>query len=145
MIMRLSAMPLQNLLLFAFFVSLYYLDVIKEVTRGKVVVFTTSLDIAQTETKGTVLIKDERSHVVRLRVTSALAVGLRLYVGPLALTGVAVFLSNVNDTKRYPSFYLRIFFLGYHIANSTVHSLPHLNRDGTSKDYLERALRCSTG
>ena len=31
---------------------------IKKVTRGKVAVFTTALDIAQTETKGTVLIKN---------------------------------------------------------------------------------------
>ena len=36
----------------------YYLGVIKKVTRGKVAVFTTALDIAQTETKGTVLIKN---------------------------------------------------------------------------------------
>ena len=31
---------------------------IKKVTRGKVAVFTSALDIAQTETKGTVLIKN---------------------------------------------------------------------------------------
>ena len=30
---------------------------VKKITRGKVAVFTTALDIAQTETKGTVLIK----------------------------------------------------------------------------------------
>ena len=32
--------------------------VVKKITRGKVAVFTTALDIAQTETKGTVLIKN---------------------------------------------------------------------------------------
>ena len=32
--------------------------IIKKVTKAKVVVFTTALDIAQTETKGTVLIKN---------------------------------------------------------------------------------------
>jgi hypothetical protein len=55
--------------------------VIKKVTRGKVAVFTSALDIAQTETKGTVLIKNademlnfttgEEKHIekVRLEIT----------------------------------------------------------------------------
>jgi hypothetical protein len=51
--------------------------VIKKVTRGKVAVFTTALDIAQTETKGTVLIKNademlnfttgEEKHIEKVR------------------------------------------------------------------------------
>ena len=50
---------------------------IKKVTRGKVAVFTTALDIAQTETKGTVLIKNademlnfttgEEKHIEKVR------------------------------------------------------------------------------
>jgi hypothetical protein len=51
--------------------------VVKKVTRGKVAVFTTALDIAQTETKGTVLIKNademlnfttgEEKHIEKVR------------------------------------------------------------------------------
>ena len=57
--------------------SFYCLGVIKKVTRGKVAVFTTALDIAQTETKGTVLIKNademlnfttgEEKHIEKVR------------------------------------------------------------------------------
>lgn len=50
---------------------------VKKVTRGKVAVFTSALDIAQTETKGTVLIKNaeemlnfttgEEKHIEKVR------------------------------------------------------------------------------
>ena len=60
-----------------FCLFLYNLGVIKKVTRGKVAVFTTALDIAQTETKGTVLIKNademlnfttgEEKHIEKVR------------------------------------------------------------------------------
>jgi T-complex protein 1 subunit theta len=39
-------------------VVLFFSGTLKRVTRGKVAVFTCSLDISQTETKGTVLIKN---------------------------------------------------------------------------------------
>ena len=54
--------------------------VVKQVTRGKVAVFTTTLDITQTETKGTVLIKNtdemlnftmgEEKHIEKVRVVA---------------------------------------------------------------------------
>ena len=68
---------------------------IKKVTRGKVAVFTTALDIAQTETKGTVLIKNademlnfttgEEKHIEKVRHEMSLTYSILIFVFQLDL------------------------------------------------------------
>lgn len=64
-----------------FFLTLFFLTgMVKKVSKGKVAVFTSALDIAQTETKGTVLIKNademlnftrgEEKHLEKVRLPS---------------------------------------------------------------------------